>query len=108
MKRFLTEGFMLAALSILGYTLAFIYEYNYCNYFGIPTWLIQVDFSNIIFAIGSLISLGAFVWFTVLFLKNMRIFKHEAFQLKAAALLPIFSLLLVPFSKSISVPTRLR
>jgi len=51
----LSEGVLLALSSGAAYTVAFIYEMGYADYFRYPYWLIEVSWINVLLAWGSLL-----------------------------------------------------
>ena len=54
-RSLLTEGVFLAAVSAFVYFIAFVYEYGYCSYFGVPAALISPNASTLLvatFALG--------------------------------------------------------
>jgi hypothetical protein len=63
------SGLLIAAVPAIGYVLAYIYERAFCDFYQIPTGLIQLDWNTIITAIaGVLGGLLIVIWgFTVLF-----------------------------------------
>lgn len=55
----LLSSLIFAAIPVIGYSLAFVYESQYCEFFGIPREFIAIDWTSLIIAIGSFI--GYFV-----------------------------------------------
>ena len=51
MKNIFSEGLIIGYLTVMGYALAFIYEYSYLNYFGVPYYFIDIKLGNIFLAI---------------------------------------------------------
>jgi hypothetical protein len=62
LARFLSEGILIGSVSVLFYFSAFLYELGYCNYFGVPGYLIEIGVSNILtFAYGMRLYIGVFM-----------------------------------------------
>lgn len=87
----LLSSLILAAIPVIGYSLAFAYESQYCKFFGIPREFIVIDWTSLIIAIGSFIGYFVLVlatlWAPMLLnllgiripgLITRRIFRHAA------------------------------
>lgn len=61
----LLSSLILAAIPIIGYSLAFVYESQYCKFFGIPREFIFIDWTSLIIAIGSFIGYFVLVFATL-------------------------------------------
>lgn len=91
------EGVQLAALSISGYWLCFVYQVGYSRYFAIPLDLISVGLLQALYAAGALISVAFFVvmladmsrWFFVSWLPR----KYQTRTLVFLFFVGLFSLL---------------
>lgn len=59
-KSILTGSLLIGYITLLGYTLAFIYEFSFSNYFGIPHYFIDITLVNIFVAISLL---GIYIFF---------------------------------------------
>lgn len=75
----------IAAVPLIGYAMAFLYEVGFCGEFGIPREFISLSLTRVFIAAGALVGV-AFVmfWFVELFLHfapqpERLIFKHLAF-----------------------------
>lgn len=53
-ESYLTDAILLAALSVAGYSCAFMYEYGYARHFGIPIYFVSPDYSVIAGALSGL------------------------------------------------------
>lgn len=56
--KWLTEGLTLAAIPVFAHIVAFIYEVGYCNVFGLPIELIQVDIHRVLIVLGAIGSIA--------------------------------------------------
>src|SRR2546426_151132 len=56
LRSFLTEGILLALSSVAAYAFAFVYEASYADHFGIPYWLIEVGWIDVLLAWVALLS----------------------------------------------------
>jgi hypothetical protein len=56
--KWLTEGIIIALIPVLGYALAYIHEFAFCDIFGIPKEFIIVNWPSIITSIGRIIVLS--------------------------------------------------
>lgn len=61
----LLSSLILAAIPVIGYSLAFIYESQYCKFFGIPREFIVIDWTSLIIAISSFIGYFVLVFVTL-------------------------------------------
>ncbi len=52
----ISEAGALAALTALGYTYAFAYEYGYLSHFGIPFWVVDLSIVHVLVAVGALVA----------------------------------------------------
>jgi len=55
-SKYLTDGILIAAITIGGYLAAFRYEVAYLNHFGVPGFLAEVDFTVLLIAISTTVS----------------------------------------------------
>lgn len=62
-SKYLTEGVVIAASTIVSYIIAFKYEQGFCSYWAIPTYLIEISLTSIIAA-----GMGLFSFLLLLFL----------------------------------------
>lgn len=53
----LSEGFIIGAISLLGYLCAYLYEYSYLDYFKIPKEFVSLNLTNIFIAVLSITGL---------------------------------------------------
>lgn len=70
----ITEGIILAFCSVLAYFVAFLYDYGYAKYFGIPVEFINISITNIFIAV---ISLALFIFILILLLNLIIILMPE-------------------------------
>jgi hypothetical protein len=54
------QTLVIAAIPLIGYAMAYVYEWGYCSKFGIPPELISVDLTNVFITIGKIIGILAF------------------------------------------------
>lgn len=59
----ITEGVLIAALPVIGYWLAYLYQLGYCTYFNIPTVFIEISILNIMIALVGFASIIASINF---------------------------------------------
>jgi hypothetical protein len=52
----MSEGFFIGFMSILGYSIAFAYEYGYASYYGIPWQLISLSLQQVIVSVGIMLA----------------------------------------------------
>lgn len=57
LKRTFSDSVVIAGITLVGYALAFFYEWGYAKYFGIPPELISINFTNIFLAVAGVIIL---------------------------------------------------
>lgn len=69
----LTEGIIIATIPAIGYWIAFLFEYGYCNYFNIPLTFMEISIQNIMIAIIGLLGLLAIIL-------NFAIYFHMLFH----------------------------
>jgi hypothetical protein len=62
----LSEAVLIAGVPLLGYAIAFAYEYGYGQYYGIPRAIISLTLSQVLLAVGTLVWL-LFIWFSAYF-----------------------------------------
>jgi hypothetical protein len=65
--KFISEGLIIAGVPLLGYSLAFAYEYGYAKYYGIPWQLISISLNQILSAVAALL----FIFMNVFLLVNL-------------------------------------
>lgn len=58
----LTEGIIIATVPVIGYWIAFLFEFGYCNYFNIPSTFVEIGIQNIMIAIIGLLGLLAIIF----------------------------------------------
>jgi hypothetical protein len=54
----ISEGLLLAAIPVIAHSIAFLYELGYCQFFGIPTFLISISATAIFIAAGTMLSIA--------------------------------------------------
>jgi hypothetical protein len=65
-RSFLTEGVLLAMSSVAAYVFAFVFEISYAEHFGIPYWLIEVGWIEVLLAwvalLAALVAVGVLAY----------------------------------------------
>jgi hypothetical protein len=94
-KSWLSSGIVVAYVSAIGYSVTFLYEYGYTQYFQIPTNLIQLTLTQVFLAISGM-GLVAYVYFTQLKIiaSVESLFQHDILRLMIAYQVPILLFLL--------------
>lgn len=45
----ITEALLIAAVPVVGYWIAYLYELGYCRWFGMPPYFIEIGILNVLF-----------------------------------------------------------
>jgi hypothetical protein len=96
-EKLLSDGLLIAGVPLLGYAIAFAYEYGYARYYGIPWQLISVSLTQVLGAIAGLfwillfLSVISAVWYDLFSSEKAR---HPAIA-ALWRLSPVFFLFLV-------------
>jgi hypothetical protein len=111
-KKFFSDTLLIALLTGVGYFSAFLYQYSYLRYFGVPYFFIEINAKSILLAIFSTISVPLLLTFILnnfwsikaknKFWKNVKIY-GLLFIVMVIYLLPIILLLYLKFNIVISV-----
>lgn len=59
-RTIINEGIFIALIPVYAFLLTYLYELGYCNYFGIPRWLIEINYPNYILALLSVLAIISF------------------------------------------------
>lgn len=103
MKKLLTESLTLALVPALAHILAYLHEYGYCQYFGVPSEFISISFSSI-FSISLLIIGFSFTYLLVFdvcrmtFSKNISVVNLFFAKLTPLTIIGIANIIKPPFS----------
>src|SRR6266699_843448 len=65
-RSIVSSAVLVAAVPGLAYGLAFIFEAGYLHHFGLPSWIIRLDISNVFVAIAGLLFVGWLLYWLVL------------------------------------------
>jgi len=68
-----SQGIVVAAVPLIGYAMAFLYEVGFCGEFGIPLEFISVNLTTVFIAVGTLLLVVAISLFYVVLVMNLAV-----------------------------------
>lgn len=93
----LGDGLLISYVTVLGYVIAFIYEFSFSSYFGIPYYFIEIGLLNIFVAI---LSVGIVIFLLrgiLVTLESLQLIKDSAIGRYRARHLLMLNLLLIGY-----------
>jgi len=75
-----SQGIVVAAVPLIGYAMAFLYEVGFCGEFGIPLEFISVNLTTVFIAVGTLLLVVAIIFYVISLLMMIPEPKHPVIR----------------------------